>query len=87
MCIKHHNKYEAKKYVSKVTPEQRSKLTLQWGKSLFQNVFGHFFSFEEINTLIQQGQIKLTKTKNVKQHNFFNIDNNRKSFLSNKSAY
>ncbi len=25
--------------------------------------------------------------KNIKQHNIFNIDNNKKCFLSSKSAY
>uniref|UniRef100_A0A8C2BRF7 Vacuolar protein sorting-associated protein 16 homolog n=1 Tax=Cyprinus carpio TaxID=7962 RepID=A0A8C2BRF7_CYPCA len=31
VCIKHHNKYEAKKYVSKVTPEQKVKAHLAVG--------------------------------------------------------
>ncbi|RXN33531.1 vacuolar sorting-associated 16-like protein [Labeo rohita] len=31
ICIKHHNKYEAKKYVSKVTPEQKVKAHLAVG--------------------------------------------------------
>uniref|UniRef100_W5MDE9 Vacuolar protein sorting-associated protein 16 homolog n=1 Tax=Lepisosteus oculatus TaxID=7918 RepID=W5MDE9_LEPOC len=31
ICVKHHNKYEAKKYVSKVTPEQKVKAHLAVG--------------------------------------------------------
>ncbi|XP_066543432.1 vacuolar protein sorting-associated protein 16 homolog [Amia ocellicauda] len=31
VCVKHHNKYEAKKYVSKVTPEQKVKAHLAVG--------------------------------------------------------
>ncbi|KAJ8252797.1 hypothetical protein GJAV_G00205690 [Gymnothorax javanicus] len=32
VCVKHHNKYEAKKYVSKVTPEQKVKAHLAVGE-------------------------------------------------------
>ncbi|XP_056156959.1 vacuolar protein sorting-associated protein 16 homolog isoform X2 [Lampris incognitus] len=31
VCVKHHNKYEAKKYISKVTPEQKVKAHLAVG--------------------------------------------------------
>ncbi len=58
----------------------------------------YIYFFLEINTFIQQGCNKLIKSdsediynvrilKYIESWKYFNIDNNKKSFLSSKSAY